>query len=226
VLEVWFAGCHSDVGGGAVKDDSEEQELLSQISLNWMIDQVRQSKCGIILCDEKTTDGYHPKNESSECTETSFADRFQHKGGVKDQIHDKLRSWRSAWWWILEFIPTVQDSQHNHHNGRWKHRWGYVFYSRLLVFHELKLLAWLRLKGLTEVMEEGSLIALTHTFTSASNSSVNHQVDISPELSTGAEVRWCMSITKLSLLCSFVTCSICGVPSEVFVNNTMRDIPS
>ena len=45
VQEVWFAGCHSDVGGGAVKD--AVRYSLGDISLRWMVKQVILSKCGI-----------------------------------------------------------------------------------------------------------------------------------------------------------------------------------
>ena len=43
--EVWFAGCHSDVGGGAVKDTVRYS--LGDISLRWMVKQVILSQCGI-----------------------------------------------------------------------------------------------------------------------------------------------------------------------------------
>ena len=45
VQEVWFAGCHSDVGGGAVKDTVCYS--LGDISLRWMVKQVILSQCGI-----------------------------------------------------------------------------------------------------------------------------------------------------------------------------------
>ena len=38
VKEVWFAGCHADVGGGAV--DETEQNLLSNNSFRWMINEL------------------------------------------------------------------------------------------------------------------------------------------------------------------------------------------
>lgn len=44
ILEVWFAGCHSDVGGSAAED---KDYSLSDISLRWMIKQIVLSKCGI-----------------------------------------------------------------------------------------------------------------------------------------------------------------------------------
>lgn len=45
VEEVWFAGCHSDVGGGAVED--VVRYSLADISLRWMVKQVIMSQCGI-----------------------------------------------------------------------------------------------------------------------------------------------------------------------------------
>ena len=45
VQEVWFAGCHSDVGGGAVRDTVRYS--LGDISLRWMVKQVILSQCGI-----------------------------------------------------------------------------------------------------------------------------------------------------------------------------------
>ncbi|KAI9573688.1 hypothetical protein HD554DRAFT_919791 [Boletus coccyginus] len=51
VLEVWFAGCHSDIGGGNVQDDVEVS--LPQITLHWMVEQVIQSPCGILFDSEE-----------------------------------------------------------------------------------------------------------------------------------------------------------------------------
>lgn len=47
VLEVWFAGAHADVGGGAVPN--EERHKLSQIPLRWMIRQCFECNTGIIF---------------------------------------------------------------------------------------------------------------------------------------------------------------------------------
>uniref|UniRef100_A0A060TIY0 ARAD1D50578p n=1 Tax=Blastobotrys adeninivorans TaxID=409370 RepID=A0A060TIY0_BLAAD len=47
VLEVWFAGCHADVGGGAVVN--EERHKLSRIPLRWMIRQCFECNTGIIF---------------------------------------------------------------------------------------------------------------------------------------------------------------------------------
>lgn len=45
VREVWFAGCHADVGGGAVKNC--ERHMLSRIPLRWMLRQCFECKTGI-----------------------------------------------------------------------------------------------------------------------------------------------------------------------------------
>lgn len=47
VLEVWFLGCHADVGGGARKN--EERHKLSNIPLRWMIRQCFECNTGIIF---------------------------------------------------------------------------------------------------------------------------------------------------------------------------------
>lgn len=47
VLEVWFAGAHADVGGGAVKN--EIRHKLSDIPLRWMIRQCFECETGIIF---------------------------------------------------------------------------------------------------------------------------------------------------------------------------------
>lgn len=47
VLEVWFAGAHADVGGGAVKN--EIRHKLSDIPLRWMIRQCFECDTGILF---------------------------------------------------------------------------------------------------------------------------------------------------------------------------------
>lgn len=49
VLEVWFAGCHSDVGGGSVANTVRDS--LANIPLQWMVKQVILSQCGIKFDD-------------------------------------------------------------------------------------------------------------------------------------------------------------------------------
>ncbi|KAI0347618.1 hypothetical protein BDW22DRAFT_4266 [Trametopsis cervina] len=47
VLEVWFAGCHCDVGGGSVSNDTRHN--LARIPLRWMIRQCFLAKTGILF---------------------------------------------------------------------------------------------------------------------------------------------------------------------------------
>lgn len=47
VLEVWFAGCHADVGGGAVLNT--ERHMLSRIPLRWMIRQCFECDTGVLF---------------------------------------------------------------------------------------------------------------------------------------------------------------------------------
>lgn len=47
VLEVWFAGSHSDVGGGLAMDT--KQHALSNISLRWMVREILKTRCHILF---------------------------------------------------------------------------------------------------------------------------------------------------------------------------------
>jgi uncharacterized protein (DUF2235 family) len=47
VSEVWFTGCHADVGGGAVPN--EERHMLSRIPLRWMLRQCFECNTGILF---------------------------------------------------------------------------------------------------------------------------------------------------------------------------------
>ncbi|KAJ7841493.1 hypothetical protein B0H14DRAFT_3086748 [Mycena olivaceomarginata] len=47
VLEVWFTGCHCDVGGGSVRNDTRYS--LARIPLRWMIRECFKADTGIIF---------------------------------------------------------------------------------------------------------------------------------------------------------------------------------
>lgn len=47
VEEVWFSGCHSDVGGGMVPDS--EAHALSSISLRWMLKECTKLQVGLLF---------------------------------------------------------------------------------------------------------------------------------------------------------------------------------
>ncbi|KAI0713137.1 hypothetical protein C8T65DRAFT_739009 [Cerioporus squamosus] len=54
VKEVWFAGCHCDVGGGSVLD--EEKHSLARIPLRWMIRECFRTNTGIRFHSELLKD--------------------------------------------------------------------------------------------------------------------------------------------------------------------------
>ncbi|KAF8066480.1 hypothetical protein FPV67DRAFT_1494961 [Lyophyllum atratum] len=50
IQEVWFAGCHCDVGGGSVKNGT--QHSLARIPLRWMVRECFKAESGIIFISE------------------------------------------------------------------------------------------------------------------------------------------------------------------------------
>ncbi|KAJ6622512.1 hypothetical protein B0H10DRAFT_2013024 [Mycena sp. CBHHK59/15] len=51
VLEVWFAGCHCDVGGGSVQNDTRHS--LARIPLRWMVRECFKADTGIMFDTER-----------------------------------------------------------------------------------------------------------------------------------------------------------------------------
>ena len=80
--EVWFAGVHSDVGGGY----AEAESGLSRISLAWMLVQARDVEGGGVLFDD---------------------DRIQKivYGDIKPNHTAKLHNSLTWKWWLCEFFP-------------------------------------------------------------------------------------------------------------------------
>lgn len=95
VLEVWFPGCHGDVGGGSVLDS--ETYSLANISLRWMVREALKARCGILFNKERLDEiGVHSVSPGVQRTlddRDAWAD-----------IHDELgpcASWTTAAHWIL-----------------------------------------------------------------------------------------------------------------------------
>lgn len=135
--EVWFAGCHSDIGGGSVLNSTTH--ALSNITLQWMIRQVIQSGCGVLFNTEAllqadldiaglqaTPKGNpRPSKSSPDTTEQQSPLQQQSQSGdtadVLSPIYDQLVINKA--WWILEVVPTTymyQDAQ-----ARWKRNFGF-----------------------------------------------------------------------------------------------------
>ncbi|EGN98587.1 hypothetical protein SERLA73DRAFT_169524 [Serpula lacrymans var. lacrymans S7.3] len=104
VLEVWFSGCHTDIGGGAVQDDVKTS--LSHITLQWMVEQIVASQCGILFDnDALERNGPTPSPELSDALA---------------QMHDELQMQKL--WWLLEIIPL--DFAWQGPDGLWHKTWS------------------------------------------------------------------------------------------------------
>ncbi|KAF6763265.1 hypothetical protein DFP72DRAFT_875217 [Ephemerocybe angulata] len=113
VLEVWFAGCHSDVGGGSVPNT--EKRNLSNISLRWMVREIVASGCGIRFDTEALA------REGIELSvEPTFDQMVLNDMDAVEEIHDELK--RRKLWWILEVVPMHLSWQDNQGVWRKKHR--------------------------------------------------------------------------------------------------------
>ncbi|KAH9007824.1 hypothetical protein EDB84DRAFT_1552891 [Lactarius hengduanensis] len=117
--EVWFAGCHTDVGGGSTPDSTKHS--LANIPLRWMVQEVMRADCGIqfdlnafarwnipvtVGRDPSTSGAPSQGSENGKGrTEGSAAenDRVDAQDIVQP-IHDDLVD--VPVWWLLEIIPT------------------------------------------------------------------------------------------------------------------------
>ncbi|KZT12113.1 uncharacterized protein LAESUDRAFT_670416 [Laetiporus sulphureus 93-53] len=141
VLEVWFAGCHCDIGGSAVGDD--EKLALSDITLRWMVRQIVASQCGIVFDQAELLRANIPdsifgfpvtppleekrlRDDPSSSTEGSGEQIPVERPAVLDKMnavqpmHDQLK--QIPVWWLLEVTPTSYNWQEP--NGRWHTGWS------------------------------------------------------------------------------------------------------
>ncbi|KAA8651229.1 hypothetical protein EYZ11_007815 [Aspergillus tanneri] len=122
--EVWFAGNHGDVGGGWPLHPGQNH-LLSDISLNWMIQEVlnlpgSESKLSFATTNvEKVA-----RNDSkSLCRDERPGTDGWHRQQKTNKPHDMLRFRHGAsgmsviLWWILEILPVA--SRLELENGKW-----------------------------------------------------------------------------------------------------------
>ena len=109
VLQVWFAGVHSDVGGGY----KEKQSHLSKICLQWMIEEARA--CGLVINDSAYK---QIVPELDEGVEPSQIIDWQATPDYRGMIHKSLK----GLWWINEIIPMYKYD--------WtKKKWGFTWPS-------------------------------------------------------------------------------------------------
>ncbi|KDQ20917.1 hypothetical protein BOTBODRAFT_26928 [Botryobasidium botryosum FD-172 SS1] len=120
VMEVWFSGCHTDVGGSAVVDSVTH--ALSNNPLRWMINECNRTNSGVLF-DEAAVQqsGLFP---DSSTTAASNAEQ-----DALSDIHDMLKT--KPLWWPLEFVPFEREWQDS--EGKWKRNfWPNVFRPRYI----------------------------------------------------------------------------------------------
>ncbi|KAG8681110.1 hypothetical protein FRC08_015833, partial [Ceratobasidium sp. 394] len=132
VLEVWFAGCHSDVGGG--EELNTAKHSLSNISLRWMVRQIILSQCGIQFNQKALKEmdiplptlsfgrsnldaAFHYEPDAEAVREA----KEREEQDALAPMHDALKN---PLWWPLEFFPIVHSYQDE--NGKWHRsfRWN------------------------------------------------------------------------------------------------------
>lgn len=126
VLEVWFAGCHSDVGGGSVPNGTPQ--CLANITLRWMVREVFQSGCGILFNEAALVQLSIPLITAPLPSSSSFPDDDPNSNANLDKadalapIYDQLKL--MPLWWILEILPLqyqYQDAQGVWKTSYWPH---------------------------------------------------------------------------------------------------------
>ncbi|KAF9460646.1 hypothetical protein BDZ94DRAFT_1375663, partial [Collybia nuda] len=132
VEEVWFSGCHSDVGGGSVPHTSRHS--LNRISLRWMIRQCFLANTGIMFStnsirklgmdpaslypevvprpDPLPVDDLTIKHPSHLPTHTGIllCEASPHMTEEEEDLHDALapsydQLELTRLWWLLELVP-------------------------------------------------------------------------------------------------------------------------
>ncbi|KAI0640162.1 hypothetical protein C8Q77DRAFT_114336 [Trametes polyzona] len=128
VLEVWFAGCHCDVGGGSVTDDIPH--TLARIPLRWMIRECFKTNTGIRFHGELLKKigldpaSLHPHVAArppplepsleyivgEPAPPLPYSTEEEHE--IRDALSPKYDQLDLAWyWWLLEYLPMKQRVQ-------------------------------------------------------------------------------------------------------------------
>ncbi|THH03449.1 hypothetical protein EW145_g6243 [Phellinidium pouzarii] len=145
VLEVWFAGCHCDIGGGSVPNDMRHS--LARLPLRWMIRQCFLTNTGIQFQADKLRDiagidpttlypKVHPRPPplaipnpppitpmdppKGKAAASAAAEEFsgEEEEELRDAlcpIYDQLKL--APPWWILELLPMREHVQKE--DGTW-----------------------------------------------------------------------------------------------------------
>ncbi|KAI0756455.1 hypothetical protein C8Q80DRAFT_1092774 [Daedaleopsis nitida] len=129
VLEVWFAGCHCDVGGGSVRN--ETAHTLARIPLRWMIRECFKMNTGIrfhgellrrigldpaalhpVVQPRPPSLKPEPEHHDSVAEPVSISTEEDHE--VRDALSPVYDQLELAWhWWLLEMIPGTKKHWYN-----------------------------------------------------------------------------------------------------------------
>jgi hypothetical protein len=96
VLEVWFAGVHSDVGGSYAESESQ----LSKLALRWML---CEAEIALLKVDQ---------NRKAEIL--GGKEPYVAPDPLTQDQHESLH----GWWWIAEFWPKIIHTRAT--DGTWK----------------------------------------------------------------------------------------------------------
>ncbi|KAH9065589.1 hypothetical protein EDB87DRAFT_1739788 [Lactarius vividus] len=132
--EVWFVGCHTDVGGSSTPNS--EAHSLANIPLRWMMQEIIRADCGILFdldafarWDIPITIGrdLYPSisnqaggsdtGTGGPASENNQADALD----IVQPTHDQLKAVPA--WWFLEIIPTSYTYQNM--KNKWVTHWSF-----------------------------------------------------------------------------------------------------
>ncbi|KAJ7123421.1 hypothetical protein C8R44DRAFT_620488 [Mycena epipterygia] len=130
ISEVWFAGCHCDVGGGSVKNDT--RHCLARIPLRWMIRECFKADTGMIFDAQRLHElGLDPATlcpivaprppplpVGTAKLESIPPRTSEEEEDLRDAlcpIYDSLEL--KPVWWILELIPWITNLRYVHYPG-------------------------------------------------------------------------------------------------------------
>lgn len=130
--EVWFVGCHTDIGGGSTPNTKPHS--LANIPLRWMMQEIVRANCGILFDYDAFTQWDIPTTIGQEDSPTISLATNQASGSggpvtenqadaVDDvqPMHDQLKA--IPLWWLLEIIPTSYTYQNL--KNKWVTKWSF-----------------------------------------------------------------------------------------------------
>ncbi|KAJ4479368.1 hypothetical protein J3R30DRAFT_3883877, partial [Lentinula aciculospora] len=112
VQEVWFAGCHCDVGGGSVKNSTRHS--LARISLRWMIRECFKANTGIMFNSQRLKSvGLDPSTLYPFVTPRLQPLSGEHRT-IEPLPRKKLKSWGQIWAGIRKITPGRDSGLTSH----------------------------------------------------------------------------------------------------------------